>query len=555
MGLRANPRPSDHWPERNEPSFRTFAAKGSRRPSQPAFSVCLGRFRNIRHERMVAVVAIYSCSLASIGRSTHAPGTAGAHLRYVSREGAKAIVETHAIPLDPIAARTWMDREEHVSRANARLVDKVRVAIPRELTNTERVHLVRDFVRDLTGDRVPWLFAIHQQGDDAHNPHAHIVLRDRDLETGKRVLRLSDSARDRQKAGLEPKAVEWIRERWEHHANVALERSGRDARIDRRSLKAQGIDREPTIHIGVRGAQVEQHVHQPQSKKRRNALGREIDYPAIDRGRTRMDRHAEIVDQNLARGERSPDWETRVRAQSERHQHRLDRALEKELAGLARRRTQEERKLRATFREQAIALRGQRTLAYQRGVATHRESLTAKVLAMRERQATERRQLLRKQESLWGRFKRVVDVTGKTRVRHSEARQAQIAAHKFQRLDLARTYRTDWTAFREALARRFAPHEAALQEQRKEALASMRIMHMRGEAQADARRQLREQAREEERQRVEEICRANKVDRAPMPSPPIPGTLCDAFEHARTFVPVRSDRDWPGQRSDLGFTR
>lgn len=456
-------------------------------------------------------MAIYSCSLASIGRSTHAPGTAGAHLRYVSREGAQPLVEAHVIPLDPIAARTWMDREEHAARVNARVADKLRIAIPRELSEVQRVELVRDFVRGLTGDRVPWLFAIHQHGDDAHNPHAHIVLRDRDIETGKRVLRLSDSARDRERAGLEPKAVEWVRERWEHYANAALERAGHDVRIDRRTLKAQGIDREPTIHIGVRGAQVETQVHEPRSKKRRNALGREIDYPSIDKGRTRMDRHAEIVDLNLARDARSPDRATRLRAKCEREQHRLDRALEKELAGLARRRTQEDRELRAAFRERGNALRAERNATYQTEAPATRQSITARVLALRERQARERGALYRKQQSLWGKLKRVADLSGGTRRRQDEARTAQIAAHKFERSDMARRSRADWTAFRDALARRFAPRIEELKGQRRDALASMKIMHMRGEASADAKRQLREQAREQARRWVEEAIAQSKT--------------------------------------------
>lgn len=40
----------------------------------------------------------------------------------------------------------------------------------------------------------------------------------------------------------------------EEHANNALERSGQEERIDSRSLKDQGIDREPTEHIGPSGS-------------------------------------------------------------------------------------------------------------------------------------------------------------------------------------------------------------------------------------------------------------------------------------------------------------
>lgn len=462
-------------------------------------------------------MAIYSCNLASVGRTTHAAGTAGAHLRYVSRDGAKPIVEAHIIPLDPAQARTWMDREEQAARANARLIDKVRVAIPRELSRDERQALVRDFVRDLTQDRVPWLFAIHQEGEDAHNPHAHIVLRDRDLETGLRLLRLSDSARDRRKAGLEPKAVDWIRERWERHANAALERAGHEVRIDRRTLKAQGIEREPTIHLGPRGQHIEEHVHRAESKKRRTGLGREIDYPSIDRGRTRKDRHAEIVDMNLERAARSPDLETRLRAKFEREQGRLDRCLETELAALTRNRTREERALKKNFRAQIATLKSERRAEYNRMATTQREGLRSQVRDLRARQRDERTGLRQRQSSIWSRFRRAVDWTGKARRQHLEQRRNQIAQHKGERHSLAIESRHAWRALRDAIARRFAPHEAELTEQRAQALGAMKIMHMRGEAQADAKRQLREAAREHEGVKTEEEIRlAKSMARAPV---------------------------------------
>lgn len=87
-------------------------------------------------------------------------------------------------------------------RKNARVIDKIRIALPAELDETQRAALVESFMADLCGRRVPWFAAIHQYGQDAHNPHAHIAVHDRDVETGKRMLRLSDSACDRRRAGL-----------------------------------------------------------------------------------------------------------------------------------------------------------------------------------------------------------------------------------------------------------------------------------------------------------------------------------------------------------------
>jgi hypothetical protein len=115
---------------------------------------------------------------------------------------------------------------------------------------------------------------------------------------------------------LVPNGVEWLREVWETSANLALERAGLEARIDRRSLATQGIDRVPTIHIGPRAYYIDTAVWRPQSKVVPSPTPRHpdrvIDYPMIDGGRTRRERNAEIIDFNLEKAARSPDFETRL---------------------------------------------------------------------------------------------------------------------------------------------------------------------------------------------------------------------------------------------------
>jgi hypothetical protein len=50
---------------------------------------------------------------------------------------------------------------------------------------------------------------------------------------------------------LKPRAwLEQTREAWSNHANRALERAGQAARIDHRTLEAQGIERLPGMHLG-----------------------------------------------------------------------------------------------------------------------------------------------------------------------------------------------------------------------------------------------------------------------------------------------------------------
>ncbi|RMM28040.1 hypothetical protein ALQ82_200226 [Pseudomonas syringae pv. pisi] len=65
-----------------------------------------------------------------------------------------------------------------------------------------------------------------------------------------RRIELSDTKRRSVGLGSAADEVVAIRRLWEQMANRALENAGSDARIDSRSLKAQGLDREATMHLG-----------------------------------------------------------------------------------------------------------------------------------------------------------------------------------------------------------------------------------------------------------------------------------------------------------------
>jgi hypothetical protein len=183
-------------------------------------------------------MAIYSLNHRTIGRSTHAAGTAGAHVGYITRASAcRAVIAEHIPEARPGSkggpARAWLDAQELADRKNARVVDKLMLALPLELDQTQRVELVRAFVRELAGGQaVPFFAAFHDKAgtkDGDRNPHAHLVIRDRDPATGKgRVIGMSEKG-----------STDRARETWERICNRALETAGCAARIDRRSLKAQ----------------------------------------------------------------------------------------------------------------------------------------------------------------------------------------------------------------------------------------------------------------------------------------------------------------------------
>lgn len=235
-------------------------------------------------------MAIYSVNHRPIGKSTQsAPYTAAAHIAYITRSSALNELVSARMPESSDQAGTWLRAEEDRDRANARVVDKVMLALPRELSPEQRVQLVRAFAEEVTHGECPWLAAFHDNSVDGKNPHCHLVIRDRHPATGKRVIKTSEKG-----------STERIRVLWEAHANVALEQHGRAERIDRRSHEARGIKRNPTIHVGVRANRLGQNAGRRSGPRwYRNGAGarrrqREVDYVAIDAGRSRASRNREI---------------------------------------------------------------------------------------------------------------------------------------------------------------------------------------------------------------------------------------------------------------------
>jgi hypothetical protein len=233
--------------------------------------------------------------------------SAAENAAYNAREEACYAVRSHVIPPGPNEAEAWFRAQEQGERKNARMSDRFIGALPRELTPDQCIAAVERFCRDVTQDRVPWHFALHleleQRDQPDWNPHAHIIFRDRDIETNRRVLYTSAGPKERAQLlakGTQCWSTAAFREKWSAEMNGALERAGHDVRVDHRSLKEQGIDREPQIHIGPASRNAAQKGHRFASKDQRIA-DRTIPYSLLDTG-TRAERNGEIVD-----GNRRPD--------------------------------------------------------------------------------------------------------------------------------------------------------------------------------------------------------------------------------------------------------
>lgn len=249
-------------------------------------------------------MAIYSLRLTPIGKTTQKrPHTAAAHIRYISRSCALSHSMAERMPERPAAAMRWLRKEEDHDRKNARVADKLVIALPRELTAQQRITLVWQFAERLTQGKASWYAAIHAKGKDRDNPHCHLLVRDRDVTAGRRVVMFSAGKKEiKQRAGKGqpmPTTLAQIRALWEKYANQALADAGRAERIDHRSLKAQGQERSPQIHEGPNIRAMHQRGYRPRSKDRQvrsrairrcgTPATRLVRYTDIDQGLTRVD--------------------------------------------------------------------------------------------------------------------------------------------------------------------------------------------------------------------------------------------------------------------------
>lgn len=194
----------------------------------------------------------------SIGKTTHKARTATKHMSYIMRSQAMTKFQAENMPDGGRGTRVFFDRlaEKPDAHAHARVCDKLMIALPVEMNADQRHDALASFMQKIGKGRIAWCAAHHDAGDDQHNPHAHIVFRDADILTGKKVIGTTTSASDVREAKehgwkVPPRTTtKQLRHAWCDHLNAEMEKAGIDIRYDPRMLKEQGIDREPQIHIG-----------------------------------------------------------------------------------------------------------------------------------------------------------------------------------------------------------------------------------------------------------------------------------------------------------------
>lgn len=211
-------------------------------------------------------MAIYHLSVKVVQRSKGRSATAAAAYRAGEKIVDDRTGETHdytrksrvdktfLVGWDGTRSELWNAAEQAEKRKDATTAREYEVALPRELNLAENEALARDFAE--------WLQCRHGcavdvalHGLKTNNPHMHVLTTTRPSDgahLGDMKIDREWSDAKRAKHGLPPRKEDLKETRlmWELMANDALRASASEARVDHRSLKNQGVNRAPEIHLG-----------------------------------------------------------------------------------------------------------------------------------------------------------------------------------------------------------------------------------------------------------------------------------------------------------------
>lgn len=167
----------------------------------------------------------------------------------------------------------WNKVETFEKRADAQLARDLTIALPLELSAEQNIALVRDFVENhipAKGMVADW---VHHENPG--NPHIHLMttlrpLSDESFGSKKVAVIGEDGQPVRTKSGKilyelwagSTDDFNVLRDGWFERLNHHLALGGIDLKIDGRSYEKQGINLEPTIHLGVGAKAIERKAEQ-----------------------------------------------------------------------------------------------------------------------------------------------------------------------------------------------------------------------------------------------------------------------------------------------------
>src|SRR3546814_307661 len=220
-------------------------------------------------------MASFHLAVKAIGRSAGRSATAAAAYRagveitdertglvhdYTRKQGvehSELMLPTDAPEWAADRERLWNAAELAETRKNATVAREYEIALPVELSADERRELALGLAREISERHgVAVDVSIHAPGreGDQRNHHAHLLTTTRRL--GPEGLGEKTRELDQKQSG----EVERWRERWAEMPNRALELANVPDRVDHRSHQRQGIEQEPTVHLGPSATAMERRA-------------------------------------------------------------------------------------------------------------------------------------------------------------------------------------------------------------------------------------------------------------------------------------------------------
>ena len=142
-------------------------------------------------------------------------------------------------------AKLWNAVEAVERRKDAQLAREIQLSLPHELDESQNRKMLFRFIQSHFVDRGMIAdVAIHapDRGGDQRNVHAHVMLTTR-------VLTADGFGKKNREWNTPEQLTDW-RKSWAEHQNSVFQELGMEQRVDHRSYADQGVDREPTQHLG-----------------------------------------------------------------------------------------------------------------------------------------------------------------------------------------------------------------------------------------------------------------------------------------------------------------
>lgn len=194
----------------------------------------------------------------------------------------------------------WNSVEKIEKSKNARLARTIIIALPKELNHESHIKMVHQYAKEFFVQHGMCAdISIHDKGEG--NPHAHMLLTTRSINRDgewmckqrknylldKNGNRLRDPVTQQYKLGKSIKTNDWDsperieewRKGWAEICRSYFKQYGISKEITHISYARQGIDREPTIHLGAKVKALEERgLTTDRGKKNRDIVARNYEH-------------------------------------------------------------------------------------------------------------------------------------------------------------------------------------------------------------------------------------------------------------------------------------